>query len=41
MEEISASSEEQLASIETISQSSKQLETLAQELLTQVGKFKM
>lgn len=41
MEEISASSEEQLASIETIAQSSSKLENVAQELLTQVSKFKV
>jgi len=41
MQEISASSEEQLASIETIAQSSVQLESVAQELLTQVTKFKV
>ncbi|MEA4902157.1 methyl-accepting chemotaxis protein [Desulfitobacterium sp.] len=41
MQEISASSEEQLASIETIAQSSSQLKNVAQELLTQVSKFKV
>jgi len=41
MQEISAASEEQLASIETIAQSSGQLENMAQELLTQVTKFKV
>ena len=41
MEEISAASEEQLASIETVAQSSGQLENMAQELLTQVKKFKL
>ncbi|MHB8074059.1 methyl-accepting chemotaxis protein [Desulfosporosinus fructosivorans] len=41
MEEISASSEEQLASIEIIAQSSSKLEDVAQELLTQVSKFKI
>jgi|GEM_PF-351587 len=41
MEEISASSEEQLASMEIIAQSSGQLENMAQDLLTQVKKFKV
>jgi len=41
MEEISASSQEQLASIETITQASSELENLAQELITQVKKFKI
>lgn len=41
MQEISASSEEQLASIETIAQSSGKMENIAQDLLTQVTKFKL
>lgn len=41
MQEISASSEEQLASMEIVSQSSDQLKNVAQELITQVTKFKV
>mgnify|MGYP000935939111 CR=1 FL=1 len=41
MQEISAASEEQLASFETIDKSSGQLENIAQDLLTQVTKFKV
>lgn len=41
MQEISAASEQQLASIDTIAQSSSQLGNMAQELLTQVTKFKL
>jgi len=41
MEEISASSEEQLAAMETISNSSEELKNMANDLLTQVSKFKI
>lgn len=41
MQEITAASEEQLASVESIAQSSEQLKNMAQELLTQVRKFKV
>jgi len=41
MEEISATSEEQLALIETVAQSAGQLKDIAQELLVQVTKFKV
>lgn len=40
-QEISASSEEQLASIETVAQSSSKLAGVAQELISQVSKFKV
>ena len=41
MEEISASSEEQLAAMETIANSSEELKNMANDLLTQVSKFRI